>query len=237
MRRKSSKAKRLKHAVLLGLTLLNVPLAAQATVKNIVLVHGAFTDGSGWRAVISRLQHKGYHVTAVQNPLTSLQDNVKATEAVIARQQGPVLLVGHSWGGVVVADAGNDSRVRGMVFLSALVPDSNESAAGLLQRLHAPMTEMRPDKHGMIWLDNAQQFGEMLAGDVPDARVRELAAVQQPVAASAFTDKVTRAAWKSKPTWYLLTTQDRALPPVSSLTLLRILAHAFSVSHLNNCSE
>lgn len=213
MRRKSSKAKRLKHAVLLGLTLLNVPLAAQATVKNIVLVHGAFTDGSGWRAVISRLQHKGYHVTAVQNPLTSLQDDVKATEAVIARQQGPVLLVGHSWGGVVVADAGNDSRVRGMVFLSALVPDSNESAAGLLQRLHAPMTAMRPDKHGMIWLDNAQQFGEMLAGDVPDARVRELAAVQQPVAASAFTDKVMRAAWKIKPTWYLLTTQDRALSP------------------------
>ncbi|WP_028715959.1 alpha/beta fold hydrolase [Pantoea ananatis] len=211
---KTGKAIRLKLAVLLGLTLLSTQIMAEAAaIKNIVLVHGAFTDGSSWKAVITQLQHKGYHVTAVQNPLTSLQDDVNATEHVIARQQGPVLLVGHSWGGVVVADAANDPKVKGMVFLSALVPNSGESAADLLQRLHAPMTGMLADSHGLIWLDSADHFAEIMAGDVPEALVRELTAVQQPIAARAFDDKVKRAAWKSKPSWYLLTTDDKALPP------------------------
>lgn len=210
----TGQARRLNVAVLLGLALLTSQIRAEAAViKNIVLVHGAFTDGSSWKAVISRLQHRGYHVTAVQNPLTSLQDDVNATEHVIARQQGPVLLVGHSWGGVVVTDAARDPKVSGMVFLSALVPDSGESAADLLQRLHAPMTGMSPDSHGLIWLDNADKFGEIMAADVPEAQVRELTAVQQPIAAQAFNDKVKRAAWKSKPSWYLLTTNDKALAP------------------------
>lgn len=120
--------------------------AKEQTMPDIVLVHGAFTDGSSWSAVMARLQAMGYHVTAVQNPLTSLQDDVNATRAVIARQPGDVLLVGHSWGGAVITDAGNDPRVKGLVYLSALVPDSHESVAGLLTRLHAPMTGLSADE-------------------------------------------------------------------------------------------
>ncbi|WP_049854406.1 MULTISPECIES: alpha/beta hydrolase [Dickeya] len=180
-------------------------------IKNIVLVHGAFADGSSWSSVTAKLQGMGYHVTAVQNPLTSLADDVAATERVLQRQQGDVLLVGHSWAGAVVTQAGNAPNVRGIVYLSALVPDSGESAADLLQRLGAPMEGMAPDANGLIWLDNPEQYRAVMAGDVPLKKVLELTAVQQPIAAKAFGDKVQHAAWKDKPTWYLLTENDHAL--------------------------
>ncbi|ADM99710.1 alpha/beta hydrolase [Dickeya dadantii] len=202
-----------KLAISLGLLLFASvqPIAEAAKIKNIVLVHGAFADGSSWSAVTTRLQGMGYHVTAVQNPLTSLADDVKATENVLQRQQGDVLLVGHSWAGAVVTQAGNAPNVRGIVYLSALVPDSGESAADLLQRLQAPMEGMAPDSNGLIWLDNPEQFRAVMAGDVPLKKVRALTAVQQPIAAKAFGDKVQHAAWKDKPTWYLLTENDNAL--------------------------
>ncbi|MEQ9847630.1 alpha/beta fold hydrolase [Pectobacterium brasiliense] len=188
-------------------------VAEAAKINNIVLVHGAFADGSSWSAVTSRLQALGYHVTAVQNPLTSLADDVEATEHVLQRQQGDVLLVGHSWAGAVVTQAGNDPKVRGIVYLSALVPDSGESVSDLLQRLKAPMEGMAPDANGLIWLDNPEQYREVMAGDVPLKKAQELAAVQQPIAAKAFGDRVQKAAWKAKPTWYLLTENDKALNP------------------------
>lgn len=123
------------------------PLRAEATdIKNIVLVHGAFADGSSWSAVIPLLQADGYHVTAVQNPLTSLQDDVTATERVLERQKGGVLLVGHSWAGAVITQAGNAPNVKGLVYLSALAPDSGESVAEALTRLNAPMEGMEADK-------------------------------------------------------------------------------------------
>lgn len=187
-------------------------IAEAAKIKNIVLVHGAFADGSSWSAVTTRLQGMGYHVTAVQNPLTSLADDVSATERVLQRQQGDVLLVGHSWAGAVVTQAGNAPNVRGLVYLSALVPDSGESVADLLQRLHAPMEGMTADANGLIWLDNPKQYQEIMAGDVPLKKVQELTAVQQPMAAKAFGDNVQHAAWKDKPSWYLLTENDNALP-------------------------
>ncbi|NCH98017.1 alpha/beta hydrolase [Cronobacter dublinensis] len=187
--------------------------AEELKIKNIVLVHGAFADGSSWNDVITRLQKLGYHVTAVQNPLTSLRDDVRATQRILARQQGDVLLVGHSWAGAVITEAGNAANVRGLVYLSALAPDSGESVADALARLKAPMEGMAPDKEGFIWLDNVQAFHAVMANDVPSDKVEILTAVQQPVAAGAFSEKVKRAAWHYKPSWYLLTENDKALKP------------------------
>ncbi|MBV8047662.1 MAG: alpha/beta hydrolase [Paludibacterium sp.] len=182
-------------------------------LRNIVLVHGAFADGSSWSEVIAILQRKGYHVTTVQNPLTSLADDVAATRRVLERQKGGVLLVGHSWAGVVVTEAGNAPNVKGLVYLSALVPDSNESVGDLLTRLHAPMAGLKPDEHGLIWLDDPEAYRQVMAGDVPAAKARLLAAVQQPIAAGAFGEKVSHAAWRDKPSWYLITENDHALLP------------------------
>lgn len=190
------------------------PLRAEESgIKNIVLVHGAFTDGSSWSAVIPLLQADGFHVTAVQNPLTSLHDDVAATERVLERQKGAVLLVGHSWAGAVITQAGNAPNVKGLVYLSALAPDTGESVAQALTRLNAPMEGMQADKNGLIWLDDADSFHRMMANDLPASQARLLAAQQQPVAAGAFMEKVQKAAWHSKPSWYLITENDHALNP------------------------
>lgn len=191
-----------------------MPALPESAVRNIVLVHGAFADGSSWLPVIAKLQAMGYHVTAVQNPLTSLADDVAATEKVLHRQQGDVLLVGHSWAGAVITQAGNAANVKGLVYLSALVPDSGESVADLLQRLKAPMDGMAPDAEGLIWLDDPKQFHQVMAADVSINKARELAAVQQPMAAASFAGKIEHAAWHDKPSWYLQTENDQALKPV-----------------------
>jgi pimeloyl-ACP methyl ester carboxylesterase len=188
-------------------------------LKNIVLVHGAFADGSSWAAVTERLQSKGYHVTAVQNPLSSLNDDITATQRVLERQQGDVLLVGHSWAGAVITEAGNTPKVKGLVYLSALVPDNGESVADLLQRLNAPMEGMAADKNGLIWLDDAQAFHHVMANDLPASQARVWAAAQQPIAALAFTQKVRHAAWHDKPAWYLLTENDNALKPATQVRI------------------
>jgi pimeloyl-ACP methyl ester carboxylesterase len=186
--------------------------AATCAALSIVLVHGAFADGSSWSDVIAALHARGCRVAAVQNPLTSLADDVASTRAVIERQPGKVLLVGHSWGGVVVTEAGNLPQVQGLVYLSAMVPDSGESAAVMLGRLGAPMAGMTPDSQGRIWLDDPGVYGKVMAADVPAVQVQLLAATQQPIAARAFADKVVHAAWRDKPSWYLLTQNDQALP-------------------------
>ena len=203
-------------------------------------VHGAFADGSSWQDVIPLLQQKGHRVTAVQNPLTSLADDVAATRRVIARQTGDVLLVGHSWAGAVVTEAGNASKVKGLVYLSALVPDSGESVAALLNRLNAPMEGMKPDADGLIWLDDPKAYAQVMAGDVPRAKVRMLAATQQPMAAAAFEGKVTQAAWRSKPSWYLLTEDDHALSPAVQRRLVeQIGARSLAIksSHMSMLSH
>ena len=214
-RRRTVWFSRLVAAVAFTATLTTAHAAATAApvVRNIVLVHGAFADGSSWSPVIVRLQRMGYRVTAVQNPLTSLADDVAATESVLHRQTGDVLLVGHSWAGAVVTQAGNAANVKGLVYLSALVPDDGESVADLLQRLHAPMTGLAPDAHGLIWLDDARAFQHVMAADIPLEQARVLASVQQPVAAACFTGKIQHAAWHDKPVWYLRTTNDNALKP------------------------
>lgn len=182
-------------------------------VRNIVLVHGAFTDGSSWQDVIPLLQAKGYHVTAVQNPLTSLANDVEATRHVLERQQGGVLLVGHSWAGAIITEAGNFGNVRGLVYLSALVPDAGESVADLLTRQKAPMEGLAPDRNGYVWLDDPEAYSKVMAADVSPPRVAVLAATQQPMAAKSFGQKIgPKAAWEAKPSWYLVTEKDGALP-------------------------
>ncbi|MDQ0559387.1 pimeloyl-ACP methyl ester carboxylesterase [Rhizobium mesoamericanum] len=144
--------------------------------------------------------------------MTSLADDVEATRRVLARQKGDVLLVGHSWAGAVVTEAGNAANVKGIVYLSALVPDSNESVTELLRKRDAPMEGLLPDANGLVWLDDPAVFAHVMAGDVSSKRVAVLAATQQPMAAKAFSERITHAAWLDKPTWYLVTQEDNAQP-------------------------
>lgn len=190
--------------------------------------------------MIERLHRKGFHVTAVQNPLTSLADDVAATRRVLARQQGGVVLVGHSWAGAVITEAGNASNVRALVYLSALVPDAGESVADLLARLDAPMEGLSPDAEGLLWLDDPAAYRQLMAGDVPEPRARLLAATQQPMVARAFADKVTTAAWRTRPSWYLVTEDDHALQPRVQRILARQIGAAtvtLKSSHMSLVSQ
>ncbi|HEX7934044.1 MAG TPA: alpha/beta hydrolase [Paraburkholderia sp.] len=184
-------------------------------VRNIVLVHGAFVDGSSWNGVVAKLQQKGYRVSSVQNPLTSLADDVAATRRVLARQEGPTILVGHSWGGVVITEAGaNAPNVAGLVYVAAIAPDLHESTADLLKR-GAPMPsgqDIAKDASDFLWLDRAKYRAD-LAADVPENLTRVLAAAQVPISAKAFGEVVSQVAWKEKPSWYVVTTKDRAVSP------------------------
>jgi pimeloyl-ACP methyl ester carboxylesterase len=193
------------------------PPAAPMTgpVRNVVLVHGAFLDGSSWNGVVAKLQQKGYHVSSVQNPLTSLADDVAATRRVLARQQGPTMLVGHSWGGVVITEVGaNAPNVAGLVYIAAIAPDLHESTADLMKRA-APMPAGQAiiaDSSGFLWLDRTKYHADF-AADVPENLTRVLSAAQVPISAKASSETVSQVAWKEKPSWYVLTTKDRAVSP------------------------
>ncbi|MHB9841337.1 alpha/beta fold hydrolase [Paraburkholderia terrae] len=197
------------------------PAAAAAPpsgpVQNIVLVHGAFVDGSSWNGVIARLQKKGYRVASVQIPLTSLADDLAATRRVLAQLSGPTVLVGHSWGGVVITEAGSGpdaSKVVGLVYVAAIAPDVGESAVDILKRgPQAPIgSAMIKDSTGFLWLDPARYHSDF-AADVPETLTRVLVAAQQPIAAKAFDERATQAAWRYKPSFYIVTSRDRAVPP------------------------
>lgn len=182
---------------------------------NIVLVHGAFADGSSWSKVIPLLQEKGYNVTAVQIPLTSLADDVAVTRRVLAMQSGPTILVGHSYGGAVITVAGaNESNVTGLVYISAFAPDVGEILGELSGRMPAApgQANIQPDAEGFLWI-NPKAFPESFAQDVDPVQARIMSAVQKPLSASIFSEKVTQAAWKSKPSWYLVSENDRMINP------------------------
>ena len=182
-------------------------------IKNIVLVHGAFADGSSWAKVIPILQEKGYNVTAVQNPLTSLDDDVTATRRALALQDGPVILVGHSWAGVVITEAGTDPKVAGLVYVAAFAPDQGEAVGELGKAYPPPPALAAPivDPQGFMTLsvDAFKQFGS----DLPARDARVAAATQGPINASAFSAKVSNVAWKTKPSWYIVSTLDAAIAP------------------------
>jgi pimeloyl-ACP methyl ester carboxylesterase len=183
-------------------------------VRNVVIVHGAWADGSSWSKVIPLLQAKGLHVVAVQNPLTSLADDVAATRRAIASLDGPVLLVGHSYGGVVITEAGNDPKVVGLVYVAALAPSDRESVASVTKPFPpAPIgSEVRADADGFLTV-SPKGIAEDFAQDLSDTEKQILAATQTPTAAGVFGATVTTAAWKTKPSWCVIASNDRAVSP------------------------
>jgi len=188
-------------------------LAAKSLVS-IVLVHGGFVDGSGWHDVYNHLKKDGYEVTVVQNPTTSLGDDVAFTKRVIAEQKNPVILVGHSYGGVVVTEAGSDPKVAGIVYIAAFAPDKGESVSSLIANPPpgAPVPPILPPKDGFLLLDNAK-FAASFAADVEPHLAQFMADSQVPWGVNALQGAVTEPAWKSKPSWYLIATDDKMIPP------------------------
>jgi pimeloyl-ACP methyl ester carboxylesterase len=184
--------------------------------KSVVLVHGAFSDGSSWNKVIPLLEAKGLHVTAVQNPLSSLSDDVAATSRAIAQQQGPVVLVGHSWAGSVITQAGNDPKVKALVYVAAFAPDSGQSTDDIRRGQPAPSwaAELHKDAAGFLTLSD-KAIAADFAPDVSPAQARLLAATQQPWFSGCLGEKVTHAAWHDKPSWFIVTApaKDRMITP------------------------
>ena len=196
-------------------------IADTQSVKNIVLVHGAFADGSGWRAVYDDLTARGYRVSVVQNPLTSFADDIASTQRVIARQDGPVILVGHSYGGAVITETGVDPKVVGLVYVAAFAPDVGQSVGGLLAEIPPPglVVDTAPDGFGFVQFET---FKDGYAGDTTDADAAFMRDSQGPIAMSIFGTPLTQAAWKTKPSWAIVATEDRAIDP----KLLRQMATA-----------
>jgi pimeloyl-ACP methyl ester carboxylesterase len=183
---------------------------------SIVLVHGGFVDGSGWQDVYQQLRKDGYEVTIVQNPTTSLADDVAFTKRAIAEQKHPVILVGHSYGGVVVTEAGNDPKVVGVVYIAAFVPDAGESVSTLIAHPvpGAPVPPILPPQDGFLMLDK-DKFHASFARDLDAKAARFMADSQVPWGVGALEGAVTTAAWKTKPSWYLVATDDRMIPPLA----------------------
>jgi pimeloyl-ACP methyl ester carboxylesterase len=181
--------------------------------KNVVLVHGAFADGSSWDKVIPLLEAKGLHVTAVQNPLTSLGDDVSATTRAIDHQSGPVVLVGHSWAGSVITQAGNNEKVKALVYVAAFAPDNGQSANDIQKGLPAPSwgAEVHKDAAGFLTLSD-KAIAEDFAPDVSAAQAHLLAAKQGPWYAGCLDEKIGHAAWHDKPSWYVVSTKDQIIP-------------------------
>ena len=188
--------------------------AAQAfTVRNVVLVHGAYADGSSWSAVIKRLQDAGLTATAVQNPLTSLADDVAHARGVLALQDGPVILAGHSFAGTVITEAGIDPRVAGLVYIAARAPDAGEDFAALARKFPAPPASAGLAYAGGFGGLTEDAFLNDFANGVDPVRARVLYAVQGRVSESLFRERTTVAAWRSKPSWYAISRQDRTISP------------------------
>jgi pimeloyl-ACP methyl ester carboxylesterase len=181
---------------------------------SIVLVHGGFVDGSGWQGVYDILRRANHNVTIVQNPTISLDNDVDVTKHAIDRQGEPVLLVGHSYGGAVVTEAGSDPNVAGLVYIAAFAPDRGESVDTLIANppAGAPVPPILPPEDGFLFLDR-EKFAASFAGDLPAAQAAFMADSQVPWGAAALDGKITDPAWRSKPSWYLVTTEDRMIPP------------------------
>lgn len=194
---------------------LSGPVSAQTaeergSAPTIVLVHGAFADGSGWRGVYDELSARGYRVAIVQNPLTSLRDDVDATTRVIDRQTGPVVLVGHSWGGTVITEAGMHPQVAGLVYISALAPDAGETTAQQYEGFPAAsefVIDTHADGFGFV---NPEKFKSGFAADISDAEAAFLRDAQVPINMSVFETRLDHAAWRSKPSWAIIARDDRA---------------------------
>jgi pimeloyl-ACP methyl ester carboxylesterase len=216
----------------LGAALFSAPkfAAAGAELKpviTVVLVHGAWADASSWNKVIPLLEAKGLTVLAVQNPLTSLDDDVAATERVIADAKGPVVLVGHSWGGTVITEAGADPKVVALVYVSAFGNDVGETGNMLIKRFPQPpaLSTVSIDSSGFVY-QTTDGVLKNFAPDIPISEARSLAVTQGPLAAKTFDESPTVAAWKTKPSWFVVSTNDRVISPkLEEAVALRMKAH------------
>lgn len=203
------------HTVAVGLMLAAASGSALAgSDKTVVLVHGAFADGSSWNPVIDKLQSQHTEVIAVQLPLTSLKDDVAATRRAIARAHGDVVLVGHSWGGTVISEAGNDTRVKSLVYVAAFAPDSGQSTADLAGRYPAPpgSAGIAKTADGFLYLPG-KSVRQDFAPDIKAVEQNTLTATQGPIRADAFAEKVAHAAWHDKQSWYVVSKNDRMINP------------------------
>jgi pimeloyl-ACP methyl ester carboxylesterase len=196
-----------------------MPATADSDVLNVVLVHGAWADGSGWEGVYRSLRKENFSVSVVQNPTISLADDVLATRRVLAQQNGPVILVGHSYGGAVITEAGNDPRVVGLVYIAGWIPDQGESVSSLIDDLiksgpPGPVPPILPPQDGFLLLDKGK-FPDSFAGDVDRDRAEFMADSQVPWGLAAVGESISDPAWKSKPSWALVATEDRMIPPAA----------------------
>ncbi len=182
--------------------------------KTIVLVHGGFVDGSGWESVYKILKQDGFSVTIVQNPTISLADDVAVTKRIIDAQDGPAILVGHSYGGAVITEAGNNPKVAGLVYIAAFAPDKGESVATLIKDPppDASVPPILPPQEGFLFLDKAK-FAASFAADVDEEKAAFMADSQVPWGVEALSGTISEPAWKSKPSWYLIATEDKMIPP------------------------
>ena len=189
---------------------------ANSEFKNVVLVHGGFVDGSGWQGVYDTLKKDGYTVSIVQNPTISLADDVAVTKRTLAAQDGPAILVGHSYGGVVITEAGNDPKVAGLVYIAAFAPDKGESVSSLIKNPPpgAPVPPILPPQDGFLFLDRTK-FRAAFAADVSDDAASFMADSQVPWGLEALNGAVADPAWKTKPSWYLVSTEDKMIPPAA----------------------
>src|SRR5215475_8056668 len=197
-------------------------MEAVMSVKNVVLVHGGFVDGSGWAGVYQILKKSGYSVTVVQNPTVSLADDVATTKRALAAQTGPAILVGHSYGGVVITEAGTHPNVAGLVYITAFAPDKGESVNTLIANPPpgAPVPPILPPKDGYLFLDKTK-FPASFAGDVDPNTAAFMADSQVPWGLDALAGAITEPAWKSKPSWYLLVRDDKMIPFPAQQTMAK----------------
>lgn len=214
-------------AVLCSVLSIAMPVTAvyaqtKPAIKNIVIVHGAFADGSGWEGVFQILKMKGYNVSMVQNPLTSLEDDVAATQRVVNKQVGGVVLVGHSWGGTVITQAGVNDKVASLVYVAAFAPADGESTLDLIRTASiAPENGILPaDENGFVWYDKAK-FHAGFCADVSKDKADMMYASQGPIAGKSFTTALTQAAWKTKPSYAIVATEDKSINPDLERTMYK----------------
>jgi pimeloyl-ACP methyl ester carboxylesterase len=230
MHKQSLKQTFVRTLPLVGITMsfmffLTNNLIAQATkVKNVLLVHGAFADGSGWQAVAKLLEKDGYTVSVLQEPETSYAEDQKYAKAALDAMDGPVVIVGHSYGGSVITEAGNHPKVVALVYIAAFALDEGESCASIEQAVPQASKAFKPDADGNWWILQ-ENFAADFCGDIPPAEAHFMAIAQVPISTDAFTHKVTHPAWKTKPTWYMVASADRSINPIQERMMAK-RAHA-----------
>jgi pimeloyl-ACP methyl ester carboxylesterase len=214
-------------ATLLTGSIQEVFAAPPISIRNVLLVHGAFADGSGWEAVAKILEKDGYTVSVLQEPETSYADDQKYAKAALDAMDGPVVLVGHSYGGSVITEAGNHPKVAALVYIAAFALDEGESCASIEQALPQASKAFKADSDGNWWIDQSH-FAADFAADIPPEKATFMAISQVPISTDAFTHKVTNPAWKTKPTWYMVAAADRSINPDQERMMAK-RAHAKTV--------